>query len=302
MRVPTVTLYSRLEQGLGKSLGRVQSLQTELASGSRINKLSDDPVGAAQALRLRAQETDWSAYTRTADDARATLDTTDGVLQTSSTLLRRVNDLSIGAVNGALGTVQRTVIADEIRDLREQLADLANTTHLGRAVFGGHRASAFVADRSVEPPTWSYAGDDGVVSRQVSPSVTVEVNLDGREVFGFPPAGAPGQDLFSVLGRLEAAVRAGDVDAIRAAQGGLAERTEAVTMALTSVGAKTNRVESAAQLGRESADRLLEHRSRLEDVDYAATIMRLHAAEGGYQAALGAVSRANLPSLANFLR
>ena len=299
-RVPTSTTYSRLERGLAVSLTRVQTLQGQLASQSRIGKLSDDPVGAATGLSLRAQETDWAAYQRTADDATATLGTTDGALQTTSTLLRRVRELAVAGGSGALDGPARAALGAEIADLRDQLADVANTQHLGRAVFGGHRATAVAVDRSSSPPTYAYAGDSGTVSRQVSPSVTLAVNLDGAQVYGF--AAGAGQDLFSVLNRLEAAVRSGDRPALVAGQQELQTRTEAVSVALGQVGAAENRVDSATELGRTVLDRLTAQRSQVEDVDLAATVLRLRAAENGYSAALGAVARADLPSLANFLR
>lgn len=293
MRVPTSTQYSRLERGLGVSLARVQQLQGQLASGSRISKPSDDPVGASVGLRLRAQEASWTAYRRTADDAIASLATTDAALQSSSSLLRRARELSVQAVNGAYGPAERAALADEVAQIRLQVVELANTRHLGRAVFGGHQGTAIAADGS-------WAGDTGVVSRQVSPEVTVVVNLDGRQVFGF--GAADDQDVFSVLSRLERAVRAGDVAAITTSQAEVRARFDSVVTGLGQVGALQNRVESATALGQAALESIMQHRSQVEDVDLAAAIMRLQTAQTGYQAALGAVGRANLPSLADFLR
>jgi len=300
LRVPTSTTYSRLERGLAVSLSRVQVLQGQLASQSRIAKLSDDPVGAATGLTLRAQETNWAAYQRTADDATANLGTTEGALSTSSTLLIRIKELAVNAVSGANDSTARAALGAEISDLRDQLVGIANTPHLGRAVFGGHRATAVAVDTSTSPPTYSFAGDSGKVSRQVSPSVTLTVNVDGQSLYGFDAG--QGADLFSVLDRLETAVRGGDAAGIATAQDELQVRTSAVTSALGQIGAATNRVDSATELGRTVLDQLTTQRSQVEDVDLAATVLRLQAAENGYTAALGAVSRANLPSLADFLR
>ena len=297
LRVPTSTTYSRMERGLAVSLSRVQQLQGQLSSGTRIGKLSDDAVGAATGLRLRAQEADQAAYARTAEDAQAALAITDTALQGASTLLASARQLAVAGTNDALNGASRAALADQIANLREQLGDVANTQHLGRAVFGGHRATAVTGTGT--PPTYSYVGDEGVVTRQLSPSVTMPVNLDGRDVFGF--AAGPGQDLFATLTSLETAVRAGDKPAMAAAQGQLVVRTADVTEALGKVGALTNRVTALVDAGTSTLDRLTEQRAQVEDIDLAATILRLQAAENGYSAALGAVARADLPSLANFL-
>ncbi len=294
MRVPTISTYGRLERGLAISLGRVVDLQSQLASGTRINKLSDDPVGAAAGLRLRTQEASFAAYERAADDATAVLATTDNALQGASTMLAQVRQLAVSGNSGALDPNARSAIADQIGNLRLQLLDVANTQHLGRAIFGGHKAAA------VDPATGTFVGDNGAISRQVSPSVTVDVNSGGAAVFGFDAG--PGQDLFAVLGQLETAVRSGDPAALAAGQDALALRTSSVTAALGKVGANQNRITAAQDLGRSVVDGLVAQRSAIEDTDLAQTILRLQAAENGYSAALGAVARADLPSLANFLR
>lgn len=298
-RVPTSTLYSRLQHGLGASLTQVQKLQGQVGTGQKILKLSDDPVGAATGLRLRAQETDWAAYQRTADDATTSLGIADGALQVASSMLRRAKELAIGAVNGAHGQTARDAVAEEIASLRDQLADVANTQHLGRAVFGGHQPVA-VAEDGDGVVQWS--GDAGVVRRQVSPSVTLEVNLDGKAVFGFAADGAVGHDVFTVLADLETAVRTADTAGARTAQGRLDARADAVATALGQVGALANRVTAATELGRSMLEQMRAQRSSVEDVDLAEAVMRLSAATTGYQAALAAVARADLPSLANFLR
>lgn len=297
LRVPTSTTYSRLERGLAVSLDRVQRLQGQLASQSRIDKLSDDPVGAATGMRLRAQEAGLASYRRSAEDATAVLGTTDQALQEASRLLREARSLAVSGVNGAHDAIGRAAIADQIAGLREDLGRVANTQHLGRAVFGGHRAAAVSSTGT--PPTYSYAGDSGTVSRQVSPAVTLGVNVDGRAVFGL---GGPDPSVFQVLTDLEAAVRTGNGPATQSAQAALAVRTGAVSTALGQVGAMQNRVQAATEQGETVLESLVEQRSAIEDVDLAATIIRLRAAENGYEAALGAVARADLPSLANFLR
>jgi flagellar hook-associated protein 3 FlgL len=293
LRVPTSTTYSRLERGLAVSLTRVQQLQGELSGGSKITKFSDDAVGAAAGLRIRAEEADIAAYGRSGDDAQAALGMTDTALQSALDLLSMARQLSISGSNGALDPSARAALGEQIANVRNELADVANTQHLGRAVFGGHKATAVGA-----PPTYAYTGDSGIVSRQLSPSLTMPINLDGQDVFGFSGGGP---DVFQVLTQLEQSVRSGDKAGNASGQAALATRTDAVTTALGQVGAMVNRVTVATDVGVTVLDRLTDQRSQIEDVDLAATILRLQAAQNGYTAALGAVAKANLPSLANFL-
>jgi flagellar hook-associated protein 3 FlgL len=290
MRVPTHTLYTGLQQGLGASLARVQTLQGQVATGQRITKLSDDPVGATTGLRLRGQETDWAAYQRAADDASAVLGTADAALQSATSLVARVKDLTISARNGAYGPSERKAIAQEIHEIRDQLADVANTQYMGRAVFGGHQAQAVTLADGV----WSWTEDPGApVRRQVSPAVTLDVGIDGRKAFG---------NVFGVLDDLAASIEAGDTEGIVAGQTAIASRFDALTATLGEVGAMQNRVEAATQLGRSILEQVRTQRSQVEDVDLAEAMMQLNAAATGYQATLAAIAKGDLPSLANFLR
>ena len=296
MRVSTLSTYLTTAQGLGEALSRVQQEQGRVASGKTLTRWSDDAAAAASAERYRAQESDWSSYRRTATDAKSWLGAADGALQSMSSVMTRVKQLAVSAVSGGLTTASRTAIADEVDQLRTELRDLANTTHLGRSLFGGFSSTAIATSGTAM--TW--AGDDGAVQRQVSPTITLQVNLSGKDVLGF---GAPaGEDVFSALSTLSTAVRAGDNAGVASAQGVLQNRHDDILKGLSQVGTTSNRVDTAYDAGGAALEQLAGRRSELEDVDMADAVLKLNAAQAGYTAALGAAARANLPSLAEFLR
>ena len=295
MRVSSLSQYFSTTQGLGSALERVQREQQKVAGGKALTRWSDDPAAASTAERYRAEEADWSTYQRSSTDAQGWLSSADGALQSMSSLMARVKQLGISASSGSLTAASREAIADEIDQLRNELQDLGNTSHLGRSLFGGFSGAALITVAG----TVTYTGDGGQVQRQISPNVTLSVNLDAKDVFGFT-AGA-GQDVFSQLTALAAATRAGSTAGIAAAQTTLEARHDDILTGLSQVGSITNRVEAAQTAGASATEDLAARRSEVEDVDLADAVMRLTSAQAGYTAALGAASRANLPSLADFL-
>ncbi len=297
MRVTSTSSYITMRDSLAGTLGRVQDVQAQLGTGRRINKPSDDPVGSATALRYRSYEADQKAYSASADDAITRLTASDTALQSMSSALRRVRELAVAGGSAALSREARAAHAEELESLSDFLADLANTTHDGQALFGGHAGTA-VARRA--DGSWSYAGDAGKVLRRVGAGVTMPVNTDGQAAFGFDQP--PGEDLFSVVDRLATAARTGDPAGLRYGQAALATRTTALLGALGSVGATTNGVEAARARGEQFIAQIVTERSQIEDLDLAEAVLQLTAARTGYEAALGAVAKANLPSLADFLR
>ena len=300
MRVSTIGTYLTTSSALGGALERVQRTQTQIGTGKALSRWSDDAPAATAAERYRSEEADWTSYQRSGTDAKGWLGAADGALQSMSQALIRVKELVVQANSGAISDSSRTAIADELAQLRTELRDLGNTTHLGRSLFGGFGAKALdtAADGTV-----TYAGDAGQVNRQVSPTITLGVNVTGApggdDVFGF---GTPGDDVFSLMSRLETAVLSGDSTTLSTAQTTLDARHGDVLRGLAKVGTTTNRVDTAFDAGSIALEDLAARRSQLEDVDLAKAVLQLSSAQAGYTAALGAASRADLPSLADFLR
>ena len=295
MRVTPTTMFLTMDRNLQLGIGKVQSAQERLSSGRKINRLSDSPTDAATVLGLAARERDWSAYTKAADDAVGWLDTQDQALQSASSLLRRARDLALSAGNSTMTQEGREAIATELTGIRDDLAGLANTTYLGRSVFGGFQPAAVTWDGTAGAWTWS-GGTADAVNRRVAPEVTVQVNLDGNAVFGF----AGGNDVFSVLDGLATDIRAGNP--VTTGLSDLDARLTDIGVGLATVGGRTNQVEAARATGLQRVDTIKQHRSQLEDADIAESVMDLQMAENGYQAVLGAVSRLSMPSLLDFLR
>lgn len=298
MRVTTQNVYLTATAGLGNALSRVQEQSAKLSSGKSVTKWSDDAPAAAAAETLRAQETDLTSFARSADDSQGWLNAADGSLQSMSALMIKVRELATSAVNGGLSDVSRSAIADQLHELRGQLRDLGQSTYLGRPLFGGYGGDSGTALGS-DDGVITWVGDSQPVRRQVSPTLVLQVNVDGKSLFGF---GDAGQDVFATLDALSSAVRANDPAQIGALQDRLQTHAGDIARGLSQVGATTNRVEAVTAAGDSARVELAARRSELEDVDIAEAIISLNAAQAGYQAALGATAKSNLPSLADFLR
>lgn len=290
-RITQQTLTSGVLNNLQGNLGRMQKLQEQLSSGKQIQKPSDSPTGAVSAMRLRGDIRRSEQLARNADDGIGWLATADTTLTQSLDLVRRARDLVLRGNNASSGSTDRRAMAAEVRQLREQAINLANTEYLGSPVFGGTAAGdlAYAADGT-------FLGNSGEITRAVAPGVDVQVNVDGRTAFG--PAGA---DLFQVLDDIAQHLDTGSSqlsDDITAIDGAFVRLQDS----LATVGARYHQVEAM----RDHNDaRKLERTNSLaevESIDLPAKIVELQLQEVAYQAALGAASRVLQPSLADFLR
>ena len=294
-RVTQSMLSDRSLGNLQHSLTRLSQIQEHLSTGRVLNRPSDSPADAAAAMRLRSNIGAQQQYARNAEDGLGWLNTLDSTLQGASSQVRRARDLALQGANGASSPAAREALAVEVEQIREGLVATANTTYLGRPIFGGTTAGQ-VAYRQTAGVA-AYVGDGNPVDRTIAEGVTVDVQLSGPAAFG-----PDGDSVLDHLTALAAALRAGDAAGIQGGIGALGIDGDRVTSALADVGTRTARIEQAALRAGDAELDLTNRLSEIENADLPQTMVELQMQEVAYQAALAATSRVLQPSLVDFLR
>lgn len=302
MRITSEVMVTRSLDRLQTRLQGYERSQSELATGKKILRPSDDPGGARRAMSLRAAMESRQQELRNANDAHGWLDNTDGQLQSGLSRLARVRDLAVNAAT-LQDPGQKPAIATEIRAIAEELVGIANTRHMGRPLFGGFSADDAVTVDAGPPVAVTFdppAGQADEVTRRVSDTEQVRVNMTAAEWLG--ATGVAGEDLVSFLHGLAADVDAGDQPTISSKLAGLDRARDTMSASLADIGAAGNRVASAKARAEDSLLTMRTELSNVQDVDVAEGMMELQIQEIGYQATLQALSQALPPSLVSFLR
>ena len=113
-----------------------------LSSGSRINYARDDAAGLAIATRIQAEVQSISMASRNAADAQSMLDTADGALAETHSVLLRMRELAVQASNGTLNNDDRAALDAEFQQLESEIDRIdANTTFAGISLFDGSTKS-----------------------------------------------------------------------------------------------------------------------------------------------------------------
>ena len=281
---------------LQDNLAKMAALQAQASSGKLINKASDDPAKAAEAMALRKEQRATEQYARNAQDGVSWLSTVDTAIQSSVDFMQRARDLTVqGGNTGSLGAAGREAIAVEIEGIRDSLLGQANTTYIGRSVFAGTaNGTAFTKDavtgEYVATPT------HGPVERRIGADTTVRVDADGTAVFG------TGTDsVFALLTDIAASLRTPG-ESVSPALAKIDDRIASMLNQASGVGARTNQLDAAQETLSNQAMTLKSDLSGVEDIDLAQTIIELQMQEVGYKAALGATSRVLQPSLMDYLQ
>ena len=300
MRITQRAVTQTALQGLNKNLSDLGKLQQQLTSGKIVSKPSDSPSGVNRAMQVRQDQAAAAQQARNISDAQGWMDFTDTTLQSMVTQVNRVRDLTIQASNGgALSESGRIAIGTEVAALRESLLGLANQSVDGRPLFGGITPGNTAYDAAGR-----YNGVGGAygipvvgVTRRVADAEDVRIDVTGPEAFGDPS----GTDLFALVGRIATDV-AGAPEALGDDLGDLDVALARLLTAVSSVGARAARVDTAAQTNTDLQLSLTKQLALVEDVDLPKTIMQLQFQQTGYQAALQATSQVVQPSLVDFLR
>jgi flagellar hook-associated protein 3 FlgL len=295
IRVTNRTMVDQAVARMSARLGQFERAQRDLATGRRIHVASDDVAGMNTALNLRASIAATGQAQRNGQDGLMWTELADSRLGTMVDQLQRVRELVISANNGTANTVEMASMAVEVGETAGSLQALANAKIQGRPLFGGYAGGDTVA---LVAGTWTYQGDTGAVTRRVSETDVVTVNVTGDEVFGFNA----GEDVFTLLGDLETALAAGDRSGLPTTLAAIDRTLDRLLNARATVGAAANRIEKAMFRAQADEVNLRTTLSETEDTDMAKAIMELQIQEVAYQAAQGALSKALQPSLASFLR
>jgi flagellin len=101
----------------------------KLSSGFRINRAADDAAGLAISEGMRSQIGGVKMGIRNAQDGISVVQTAEGALNETHSILQRMRDLSVQASNGgALNADAKSNIQSEIGQLKDELTRIADTT------------------------------------------------------------------------------------------------------------------------------------------------------------------------------
>jgi flagellar hook-associated protein 3 FlgL len=297
MRVTQNAVTTAMLAGLQANKAELSKLQLQLSSGRQVSKPSDDPVGTDQAMQYRTEIARANQYQRNGNDGLAWLGTADGALQSGVAILNRLRVLTTQAANtGASDTNARTAIAAEVDSLKSDMLGLANTTYLGRPIFGGTTSlgAAYVKDAATGVVT--YQGDTGAVTRTVASNTAVQVNVNAADAFG-----PSGNDVFTMFDQILNDLK-NNPSNITNDLSGIQASLSRMTNAQSIEGAAYNRITNMINLAGAHADTLTGNLSDVENVDTAKAATELSMQQVSYQASLAAMSKVLQLSLTDFLR
>jgi flagellin len=221
-----------------------------LSSGLRINRGADDAAGLSISEKMRAQIRGLDQASKNAQDGVSMIQTADGALNESHSILQRMRELTVQAANDTNAADERTAIAGELTQLADTLKDIKDTTQFnGQKLLDG-------SDAGVSGKVTIQAGANNTETVEIDLTSTNKAELDSvvTAVGGANVKVATALEASAYLTTLDTAIK--DVSTGRAYLGAVQNRLEYTVNTLNSTSQNIQTAES-----------------RIRDVDMAKEVM-----------------------------
>lgn len=135
---------------MGMNQNNMQESMEKLSSGLRINNASDDAAGLAISEKMRGQINGLEQASNNAQDGISMIQTAEGALNESHSILQRMRELGTQAANDTNVAVDRDEIQKEMNSLTSELNRIGNATEFNTQSLlnGGEEAADVTASTS----------------------------------------------------------------------------------------------------------------------------------------------------------
>ena len=243
-----------------------------LSSGKKINHAADDAAGLAISEKMRAQIKGLDMADKNAQDAISLIQTAEGSMSEIESMVQRIRELTVQAANDSNATSDREKIANEIRQLQEEITDMA-----GRTEFNTKTLATGKYSTTAKALFFQFGANKGQkINLQIGGMTSTKLGIQGVADFVSQWAGgaAGGSQISTQLSVLDTAIKT-------------------VSDEVAKLGAKQNRLEYTSNNLQVSSENLSSAKSRIEDADMAKEMMNVTAKNVLQQAATAMLAQAN---------
>ena len=294
MRISGLSMNLKSFNIIHNTSSRYDNLLTQMVSGKKIQKASEDPILAQKSIYLSNLMTENEQYMKNAKDAKSLIDYSESILGQGSDMLTRVKELAVQASSDTINNESREAIVKEMDQIILEIVNMGNQQFNGKYIFAGSDTLTKPFELIGNPPTGvNYNGNNDDILFNISSGFQMASNVPGGEVFLQTI-----QDLITVRNDIQA----GDIENITNVGFDLIEDSiDRFINARTELGAKSNVTEST--ISRISAmDLELESSySSLLGVNLVEKQIEVAGLEVSYQASLSVVSKLHSMSILNYI-
>ena len=260
-------------RNLSSNAANGQKNLEKLSSGYRINRSADDAAGLAISEQMRSKINGLDQATANANDAIGLIQTAEGALTETHSMLQRMVTLATQSANGTYNSTARGAITEEVKALKEEIDRIASTTDYNgvKPLNTGNTPAQAAAAAAGTPPTG--------IKVQIGPTASETLVVETAKL-GSSPLG----------------VKAIDVSTVSKANSAITTINKAINTVSThraKLGASQNRLEHTINNLKTTNENMTAAESRIRDTDMAKEMAAFTKNNILNQAAQSMLSQAN---------
>jgi flagellar hook-associated protein 3 FlgL len=302
MRVTQNMMSNLFVRNLQKQTEAMLQRQEQIVTQKRINRPSDDPSGMARVLDGRSTLTAIDQYVENIKQGKTRLELNEEILNQVDDLVQQARELAETNSGAEITADQRAGTAENIKEIYDQVMQLANSRSGGNYMFAGYQTDTapFTRDGNYNA---TYHGDSGSFQIPVVDNVRVSVDADGQNYFQDATAG--GVKIFDQLRDLINGLENTDLVAgtaqIQATVDPL-ENAHIQIMDKRSEGApKLYRLQASEQYWTNFKTKVQDAIGRDEDADITKVAVELNNLQTAYETSMAAAAKIIQRGLVDFL-
>lgn len=292
VRVSNNMVMRSAMEAVQRTNAKVEEARGRVASGLRVSRPSDDPVGSAKILETSSRLSATRQHARNIERGRARLAAEERVLDGLTNLLTRAAEISMQQGSANADANSRQVAAIEVRGLIDTAISLGNTRFGDTYLFGGMHATA--QPFNTAGTTSATAPPAGGHMVEIATGAQAQTNHDGMEIF-------VNSGVISALQSLETALSSGSAVQINSVSPSVSASLDTVGAMLGEVGVRDLVLGDTLTRAENLELELTQARSDLQDVELDEAITQLLQHESALEAALLSVARIERTSLVDIL-
>lgn len=149
MRVTNNMINFNTQNNISGNKTLLDILNTQMSSHKKISRPSDDPVVAIRSLRLRSNLNDISQYVdKNIPDAASWMKVTESALVQTEKVLEEMYKKCIAFSTQSYDESNKSVILEELKNLKDQIYAESNADYAGRTIFTGYKTNSDLTFRS----------------------------------------------------------------------------------------------------------------------------------------------------------
>ncbi|MCT4796401.1 flagellin N-terminal helical domain-containing protein [Exiguobacterium alkaliphilum] len=162
----------------------------KLSSGLRINRAGDDAAGLAISEKMRGQIRGLDQASRNAQDGISLIQTAEGALNETHSILQRMRELSVQSSNGSNTDADRNEIQKEVSQLTQEIDRIRDTTEFNtKKLLNGDMAvkatSSTTGIQGVELKNDNVVAGSYSITAAAAGDVTLGATVTSSTISGF---------------------------------------------------------------------------------------------------------------------